>query len=131
LSKKENLNNKNPFLSTQKNFVVPVLLLLLKNWNSHGYELMQRLTEFGFKSIDQGNFYRILRQLEKENLVKSTWDTSSGGPAKRIYSITDAGIKYLELWAHSLEQYQNMLNQFFKMYSNMFSPFQELDKDDK
>lgn len=124
-------NNKNPFLSSQKNFLVPVLLLLLRNWSSHGYELMQRLAEFGFQSIDQGNFYRILRQLEKENLVTSTWDTSNGGPAKRIYSITEAGIKYLDLWAHSLEQYQNMLNQFFNMYSNMFSPFQDHNKDNR
>ena len=107
-------------VSTPKNLLIPVLLLLLKNWNAHGYELMQKLTQFGFHSIDQGNFYRILRQLEKEELVSSVWDTTSTGPAKRIYSITSAGEQYLDIWAGSLEQYQKILQQFFNMYSTFF-----------
>ncbi|MDT8860150.1 poly-beta-hydroxybutyrate-responsive repressor [Alkalihalobacillus sp. MEB130] len=108
--------------SAPKNFMIPVLLLLLKDWNAHGYELMQKLTQFGFHSVDQGNFYRILRQLEKDELVTSVWDTTSSGPAKRIYSITKAGEQYLDIWADSLEQYQKMLNQFFNMYTNFFTP---------
>lgn len=107
-----------------KNLMIPFLLLSLRGgFSLHGYKLIQQLTEFGFSSIDQGNVYRILRQLEKDDLVKSEWDTSSGGPAKRIYSITDVGEQYLDLWAGSLEQYQTMLDSFFNMYSNMFMPF--------
>ncbi|MCE7793066.1 poly-beta-hydroxybutyrate-responsive repressor [Salipaludibacillus sp. CUR1] len=111
-----------PIAKAQKNFIIPVLLLLLKDWNAHGYELMQKLTMFGFEYVDQGNFYRILRQLEKDELVVSEWDTSTSGPAKRIYSITSAGEQYLDLWANSLGQYQKMLDQFFNMYSNFFVP---------
>lgn len=120
---------KNRITTSQKNFVVPVLLLLLRNWSTHGYELMQRLTQFGFQTIDQGNLYRILRQLEKENLVTSKWDTSEGGPAKRIYSITDAGLDYLDLWARSLENYQQMLDQFFNMYTSMFTTSKKNETD--
>lgn len=68
---------------------------------------------FGFTSVDQGNVYRTLRQLEKDNLITSQWDTSAEGPARRIYSLTDAGEQYLSMWANSLEQYQNMLDSFF------------------
>lgn len=103
-----------------KNMMVPVLLLILKGWNAHGYELIQQLVKFGFNSIDQGNVYRTLRQLEKENIVKSEWDTTSGGPAKRVYSLTDAGTQYLESWAEALGQYQQMLDQFFNMYTQFF-----------
>ncbi|MGJ9459986.1 poly-beta-hydroxybutyrate-responsive repressor [Oceanobacillus sp. CF4.6] len=108
--------------SAPKNLIIPVLLLHLKDWNAHGYELMQKLTLFGFQSVDHGNFYRILRQLEKDELVISEWDTTSSGPAKRIYSITSEGEKYLDLWANSLGQYQKMLDQFFSIYSNFFNP---------
>lgn len=108
--------------STPKNFIVPFLLLSLRNWNLHGYKLIQQLIDFGFSSIDQGNVYRTLRQLEKDNLIKSEWDTSSGGPAKRVYSITKAGEQYLDSWANSLEQYQSMLDQFFSIYTSMFLP---------
>ncbi|WCN36996.1 poly-beta-hydroxybutyrate-responsive repressor [Aneurinibacillus uraniidurans] len=105
-----------------KNLMVPFLLLSLRGWNVHGYELIQQLIKFGFPSIDQGNVYRTLRQLEKENMVKSEWDTSTGGPAKRIYSLTDAGEQYLNTWASSLEQYQLMLDRFFNMYAGFFMP---------
>ncbi len=132
-SSKEDLESKKNIVGAPKNFVMPVLLLLLKDWNAHGYELMQKLVQFGFQSLDQGNFYRILRQLEKDELVTSVWDTSSGGPAKRIYSLTDSGEKYLELWAESMEDYQKMLDQFFNMYSQFFVPagFLKKDKDKK
>lgn len=125
--------NKKSSIGAPKNFVMPVLLLLLKDWNAHGYELMQRLVQFGFQSLDQGNFYRILRQLEKDELVTSVWDTSSGGPAKRIYSITEAGEQYLDLWAGSMGQYQKMMDQFFNMYSQFLVPpgFMNNNKDDK
>lgn len=114
-------DSKFSIVGAPKNFVLPVLLLLLKDWKAHGYELMQKLVQFGFHSLDQGNFYRILRQLEKDDLVTSIWDTSSGGPAKRIYSITAAGEQYLQTWADSMGQYQKMLEQFFDMYSGFWA----------
>lgn len=137
----ENLNQQNKNIDktmggSPKNLMVPFLLLILRGGlNLHGYKLIQELTQHGFTSIDQGNVYRLLRQLEKDNLVKSEWDTTSSGPAKRIYSITNVGLQYLDLWAGSLGQYQTMLDSFFNMYSNMFMPFVQKgkieDPDDK
>ncbi|EKN67787.1 transcriptional regulator, PadR family [Schinkia azotoformans MEV2011] len=123
----DNTNQKNSMEKgiggSPKNLMVPFLLLSLRGgFGLHGYKLIQQLTQLGFSSIDQGNVYRLLRQLEKDNLVKSEWDTTSSGPAKRIYSITDVGLEYLDLWAESLGQYQTMLDSFFTMYSNMFMP---------
>lgn len=114
---------KTASLGTPKNFLIPIMLLHLRDWNSHGYELMQKITQFGLDSVDQGNFYRILRQLEKDAMVTSEWDTTSGGPAKRIYSITATGEQYLELWAGSLGNYQKMLDQFFSLYNPFFAPY--------
>lgn len=103
-----------------KNFLLPFILLLLSRMPAHGYELMQQLTNLGFFSLDQGNFYRMMRQLEKDNYVNSEWDTTSSGPAKRLYSLTDIGEKYLQQYADELQRYQSMLSQFFSMYSSMF-----------
>ncbi|WP_017378607.1 poly-beta-hydroxybutyrate-responsive repressor [Paenisporosarcina sp. TG-14] len=125
----ENKNDKSTNLGTPKNFLIPIMLLHLRDWNSHGYELMQKITQFGFDSVDQGNLYRILRQLEKDAMVTSKWDTTSGGPAKRIYTITAAGEQYLEVWASSLGHYQKMLNQFFNLYNPFFTPYKSSSKD--
>lgn len=116
--------------SMPKNLMIPVLLLSLRNWNLHGYKLIQELTRFGFTSIDQGNVYRTLRQLEKDDLVKSEWDTTTGGPAKRIYSITEAGEAYLKTCTDALEQYQSIINHFFHIYMDMFLPNTNMEQED-
>jgi poly-beta-hydroxybutyrate-responsive repressor len=101
-----------------RNWLQPFLLLCLQQWQSYGYDLMRRLALFGFEATDPGSVYRTLRQLEKEGLVRSDWDTSQQGPARRMYSLTDAGAAYLETWASALRDSQSMLDRFFSFYSN-------------
>jgi poly-beta-hydroxybutyrate-responsive repressor len=100
-----------------RNWLVPVILVTLREWNSYGYELMERLTAFGFEAMNPGTLYRTLRQMEKDGVVKSKWETSKGGPARRVYSITDAGEAYLDFWARSLEQYRRNMDTFFRLYT--------------
>ena len=100
-----------------KNWLVPILLLMLREWSSYGYELMERMATFGLNAMNAGTFYRTLRQMEREGMVSSCWDTSEGGPARRMYSITQAGEAYLKYWADSLNQYQKMMDTFFRLYT--------------
>jgi poly-beta-hydroxybutyrate-responsive repressor len=90
---------------------------MLREWNSYGYELLERTTAFGFEAMNPGTLYRTLRHMEKNGAVKSAWDASKGGPPRRMYSITDAGEAYLDFWATSLEQYQRNVDVFFRLYS--------------
>ena len=88
-----------------KNWLVPVTLAMLRQWNSYGYELMERSVELGFETLNPGTVYRTFRMMEKDGLCESEWATrSSGGPPRRMYSITDAGGAYLDLWVRSMEQ---------------------------
>jgi PadR family transcriptional regulator PadR len=112
-----------------RNWLVPVILLSLREWNSYGYELMERASAFGFEAMNPGTLYRTLRQMEKEGIVESTWETSRGGPARRMYSITDAGLAYLDFWAKSLEQYQQTMETFFRLY--MGRPLRPEEKKDE
>src|ERR671914_2598203 len=83
-----------------RNWLVPVTLLTLRECTSYGYKLMEQTTKFGFEAMNPGTYYRTLRHMEKDGLCESEWDTSSGaGPARRVYTITDAGEAYLEFWA--------------------------------
>ena len=99
-----------------RNWLQPFLLLALEQWEAHGYELIRRMSGFGFDTPDRGSVYRTLRQLEKDGLVNSDWDTSNSGPARRVYSLSEAGRAYLDAWATSLRSYQTMLEQFFALY---------------
>jgi poly-beta-hydroxybutyrate-responsive repressor len=95
----------------------PVILLTLREWNSYGYELMKRTAAFGFEAMNPGTLYRTLRHMEENGVIKSKWETSKGGPARRVYSITDAGEAYLDFWVKSLEQYQRNMDAFFQLYT--------------
>jgi PadR family transcriptional regulator, regulatory protein PadR len=95
----------------------PVILASLREENSYGYELMERLTEFGFEAMNPGTLYRTLRRMEGNGLCESEWETSEGGPARRRYSITKAGQAYLGLWAEALEEYQRTMNAFLRLYT--------------
>ncbi len=101
-----------------KHWLVPVILLLLRQWNSYGYELMEKMSAFGVEAINPGAFYRTLRQMEKDGIVSSSWSTSEAGPARRVYSITASGEAYLKFWAESLDQYQKIMSRFFRLYTS-------------
>lgn len=103
-------------------FIQPCLLLLLCEKESHGYELMENLGQFGFEGgIDPGAVYRNLRKLEEDGLVDSSWETEGPGPAKRQYRITEAGIEGLHGWAVNIRAIIKRLQGFLKRYEDNFS----------
>jgi PadR family transcriptional regulator len=126
--KNENKPNTPVTDAWSKNWLVPVVLLMLRQWSSYGYELMEKMAEFGMRVMNAGTFYRTLRQMEKDGLVNSVWDTSEAGPAKRRYSITEAGDAYLKFWAQSLDHYQKMMNAFFQLYTGQPPKSDEKDE---
>ena len=100
-----------------RNWVTPVALVLLREESSYGYELMERLREFGFTEITAGTLYRTLRRMEQEGLCKSEWKPPQGAPARRMYSITENGESYLVAWAEACKQYQNVMDCFYRAYT--------------
>jgi PadR family transcriptional regulator, regulatory protein PadR len=101
-----------------RNWLVPLGLAMLRQWNSYGYELTERYVELGFEAMNPGTVYRTLRKMENDGLCESEWETASGGPARRMYSITDAGEAYLDLWVKSLEHYQQTMDAFLQAYKS-------------
>lgn len=99
-------------------FLRPFLLLLLRQQESHGYELLERLRGLGLDYTDQevGYVYRTLRAMEREGLIGSEWDTTGSGPAKRVYTITPQGVAMLEEWAEALERIRESLEVFARLY---------------
>jgi poly-beta-hydroxybutyrate-responsive repressor len=102
-----------------RNWLVPAALLTLREANSYGYELMERTAKFGFEAMNPGTLYRTLRRMEEEGLCESKWETTRGGPARRVYTITDAGAAYLDSWAEALEQYGRNMDTFFRLYRGL------------
>jgi poly-beta-hydroxybutyrate-responsive repressor len=94
-----------------------MMLLSIREWDSYGYELMERARALGFETMNPGTLYRALRQMEKDGVVESSWETARPGLARRMYTITDAGEAYLGFWARSLGRYQQSMDAFFRLYA--------------
>jgi poly-beta-hydroxybutyrate-responsive repressor len=100
-----------------RHFLRPCILLLLRESPAHGYDLLERLTAFGFSGSDPGGLYRALRGLETDGLVRSAWERSSAGPERRIYALTRAGMTELHEHAKSLERTVELIETFISRYS--------------
>jgi len=92
-------------------------LLSLSRGKSYGYELIgsipRVIPEESLQSSSvMGNYYRILRTLEQDNLITSEWDTTGAGPARRIYSITPQGVEELELVINYIKQTKEFVDKF-------------------
>jgi len=96
----------------------PSLLLLLAEKESHGYELFDQLSAFGFEPqrLDSSVIYRDLREMEELGLIDSYWDDDSKGPKRRVYRILEEGSIYLADWMKVLDIIQDQMNQLINRY---------------
>jgi PadR family transcriptional regulator PadR len=106
-------------------FVEPIVLLsvaVLKE--AYGYQIAQAAEEMAVThaGLDMGGIYRALRRLENNGHVLSNWDTGSGGPARRIYRLTERGRKHLAEWAEVLAEMLIPLTRLQKACSEAADP---------
>jgi PadR family transcriptional regulator, regulatory protein PadR len=72
-----------------------LLLCLLAERESYGYELVQRLHQIGLGDISDGTVYPALARLEREGRVSTRLVPSSSGPARKYYRPTPGGYQAL------------------------------------
>jgi len=93
------------------------ILLLVAEKDLHGYEMLNRLREMGIM-LNPGTLYRTLRALEGQGLMISSWDTT-GGPARRLYRLTNRGKEYLYLLKNEMENERKRLNEMISLLENL------------
>ena len=100
-----------------RDMLIPYVLLAVSLQRAHGYLIQESLKNVGFFGVELSTLYRTLRQLEKEGLLLSSWEPGPTGPARRVYSLTDAGAAWLQSWSFALEAYRAMIDRFFGLYT--------------
>lgn len=107
--------------SLPRNYLRPCLLLLLAEGTSHGYELLEQVGSLGLERVDPGGLYRCLRAMDEEGLVRSRWEPSASGPARRTYELTDEGREWLHLTAGSLAELGRALGAYRRRYERVLT----------
>ncbi len=83
-----------------------ILLMLDKEY--YGYEILQELSKYPIITSTESTVYPLLRRLQKENYLQSTWQESTEGlPPRKYYSLTPDGKNYLDAMN---TEWENLLN---------------------
>lgn len=90
------------------------ILILLKE-AQYGYSLLQALEEKAI-NIEAGTLYPLLRRLETQGLLTSSWDTTEARPRK-YYKLSNLGLKVLEelieIWKETQLQMALLLKEVY------------------
>ena len=71
----------------------PLLLSLLGEGESYGYELIQRVKELSGEDIQwtEGMLYPVLHRLEDEGLIEAEWRDADSGRQRKYYRLCREG----------------------------------------
>src|SRR3954465_10789346 len=76
----------------------PLILSLLANGESYGYELIQEVKELSAEKIKwtDGMLYPVLHRMEDDASIKSRWVEMENGRKRKYYSINKDGQQALK-----------------------------------
>ena len=79
-----------------KGLIDGIILHIIKNKETYGYEIIEQLKLNGFYNMTEGTVYPILTRLIKKGLIIGTFKESKKGPRRKYYYITESGRRYLD-----------------------------------
>jgi len=86
------------------------ILSLVKDKTIHGAEIYRILKEKFKIDVPKPMIYGLLRRMEYFGFLVSKWDVESGGPARRMYKITEEGLEYLKESIENLKKIKNIID---------------------
>ena len=105
-------------LGGRRRWMEPFVLVILAGGPTHGYAIIGDLEEMRITggSVDVGQVYRPLRELEEAGQVTSAWSSEPAGPQRRDYELTAAGYTALDEWAAVMKERARLIGEFDGRY---------------
>jgi DNA-binding PadR family transcriptional regulator len=105
-------------LGGRHRWMEPFVLVLLAGGGAYGYAITAQLEEMGITdgSVDIGQVYRTLRDLEEAGQVTSSWSAEPVGPQRRNYVLTEAGYAAIDAWAAVMKERARLIAEFNARY---------------
>lgn len=99
---------------------VPIVLSILEQGDSYGYEIMQKVKTLSKGRIvwKEGSIYPVLKKLETTGLIKSYWKVERAQRPRKYYAIKQDGKKILQ---KEIEKWNFMQNIFDKLWNTQTS----------
>ena len=100
------------FLQEMRRGTIILCVLAKLRRSAYGYNLVAELSETGI-AIEANTLYPLLRRLESQGLLESTWNTTDAAKPRKYYVTTGFGEEILrELkkhWQNTVQSMDNIL----------------------
>jgi DNA-binding PadR family transcriptional regulator len=95
---------------------VPLVLSVLTQGESYGYELIQRVRELSGSRIEwtEGMLYPVLHWMEDEDLIEAEWREADTGRKRKYYRLRKEGRKALQDEQHQWLTVHETLTKLWK-----------------
>lgn len=76
----------------------PIILSVLRNADSYGYEIVQKVKELTKDQINwkEASIYPVLKKLESKGMIKSYWKVVEGERPRKYYTLLEDGREQLK-----------------------------------
>ena len=89
---------------------------------SHGYQIMAEVEKKTSKKYnpEPGAIYTILRRMEIRGIVTSKWEKKETGADRRIYTLTEEGVKVLKEGLEMVKKRRELIENLVEFYDATF-----------
>ena len=98
-----------------KGIIDGCILAIIHEKEVYGYELAEKLEQYGFDSFSEGTIYPLLMRMQREELVISTLKKSTAGPKRKYYSLTQKGEEEFQKFSSRWDRLQRSVNSVLRM----------------
>ena len=100
-----------------------LILRILHEKPTHGYQIMEELERITSEKYipEPGAIYTMLRRMEERGLAVSNWEKKESGLDRRVYTLTEAGVKVLQEGLEMVKKRRQLMNSLVQFYDTHFT----------
>ncbi|AGK96488.1 PadR family transcriptional regulator [Clostridium pasteurianum] len=107
------MNDKSQFL---KGTLEGCILKIINDDEVYGYEIAEKLKNYGLSEVSEGTIYPLLLRLEKAGLLNSTKKESPYGPKRKYYKLSIGGKEALNNFYENWMKLKESIDKIFIDY---------------
>jgi len=99
-----------------------LILRIIHEKPSHGYQIIEELERITLEKYipEPGAVYTMLRRMNKRGLLTSEWEKKEAGADRRVYTLTEAGVKALREGLEMVKKRRELLDGLVQFYDANF-----------
>lgn len=95
------------------------ILKIINDDEVYGYEIAEKLKEYGINEVSEGTIYPLLLRLERNGVLNFVKKESPLGPKRKYYSLSELGKQELKSFYENWKELRDSIDKMFRDYGGM------------